>query len=227
MSLLGLEAKKELPVSFWQILALHADVREATSVDRLHQGDPLKLFVDRQGILSVLGRCLITGDKPQAAQERANSMVPQAVITGHHLHPFLLLHITYHPTHNTHFPNSPPFNLLMGLFQTIQSETTSHLFSLYQVPDTVEEHMGLDKGIPQVDMEEVKAQCSLVLHLKFLKIVIIFTNGLAMDPIQWYLQVVLSHHLQTVWIIDTPTASSMKNLLLSTLSLMPTRPFLL
>lgn len=223
----GLEAKKELPGSFCQIPVLHADAREAISVGRLHQGVPPKLFVARQGILSVLDKCLITGGKPQAAQEPASSTVPRAVSVVHRRRLFPRLHITYHPTHNTHFPNSLPSSLLKVVFQTPRSETTSHLSNLSQAPDTAEEHLGLDKGLLQLDLEEVWAQCSLVLHLNSPKTVTIITSRMATDPIQWYPQVPPSHLLQMVWITDTPTAFSMRNLPLPTQSLMPTKRFLL
>ncbi|KAE8297314.1 Lysyl oxidase-like protein 1 [Larimichthys crocea] len=91
------------------------------SAGRLHQEDPLRLFVGRQGILLALGKCLITGGKLQAAQVVSISKDPPALASGHpqvlhlllhHHRLFLHLPIVFHPTHSTHLPQQSPFQPL-------------------------------------------------------------------------------------------------------------------
>lgn len=114
MFLLGPGPRIEDPGWLLQILthARHADLREETSADRLHLEDPLRQFADRRGILLASGKCLITGDKLQAAQA-PNSKDLLALDLGHllahlpppphHHHPFPHRLIIYHRTHSTHF----------------------------------------------------------------------------------------------------------------------------
>ncbi|KAI4830835.1 hypothetical protein KUCAC02_002441, partial [Chaenocephalus aceratus] len=77
--------RKEVPGWLWQTLshALHVDLREAMSADKLHQEGPLRLSVARQGIRLALDKFLITGDKLQAAQGAASSKDPLALASGH------------------------------------------------------------------------------------------------------------------------------------------------
>jgi len=164
MFLLGVGPRKEVPGWFWQMLdhALHADLREEMSADRLHRGDILRLSAGRPGILSGLGKCLITGDRAQAAQVVAGSRDPQVVVFVHqralhqhhrHLHPFPHLHITYRLTNNTHFRSNPLSNLLTRVLQKDRSGASNHPFSQSEVERTAVEGMGLDRGILEVDME--------------------------------------------------------------------------
>lgn len=236
--LLGKGPRTEGRGWLWQILvhALHADLKEAMSADRLLQEDPLKLSVDRQGILLALDKCLIIGDKPQVALEVANSRDPLAVASGHlqalpqyhHPLPFLHLHITYQPTHSTRCLNSLLSNqcLMTPVSGMYQSGATSPPFSLLLVERMVEQDMVLDEGILEVYMEVVWPLCSQALRLTLLMMAIITTSHMATHPILWRLHVLPSCHLLMVWTTDTLTVSSMRNLLLPFLPLMPTRPLL-
>lgn len=238
MFLQGRGPRTEVPGWLWQILVrvLPADLREATSADRLHQEDPLKLSVGRQGILSGLGKCLITGDKPQAVQAVASSRDPLPAASTHprarhlhlrhHPHPFLHLHIMFQSTHNSHYPNSLNSNqyLTTLVLWRHRSGATSLPFSLSLVEGTVVEGMVLDGGTREVDMEVVWPQCSQALLLTSLMKAIVTTSPMATGPILWCRHVLPSRRLQMVWTTDTPTASSMRSLLLQPPSPMPIQP---
>lgn len=184
--------------------------------DRLHQEDPLKLSAGRQGILLDLGKCLITGDKLQAAQGVVSSKDPLALALGHpqdlhhhRHHPFLHPLIIYHPTNRTLFLNSLPYKqyLTTLVLEQSQSGAMSHLFSLLLVEDmavgymVVEdmavEGMVLDRGI-LAECMEIWPQCSQVLPLILVTIATVTTSLMAMGPVLWSLHVLPNHHLQMV-----------------------------
>lgn len=215
MFLLGLGPRTEAPGWLWQILdyALHVDLREAMSADRLHQEDPLRLSVARQDILLALGMCLITGDKIQAVQVVASSKDPLALNSGNlqalHHQPFLHLPIIYHPTHSTHFLNRVSFNQYLGtlVLWRDQSGVMSHLFNLLLVEDMVVEVIVLEWGILEevMEVEVVWPLCSQALPLILQMMATVTTSLMATDPILRYLRclrclrclhVLPSHHLQ-------------------------------
>lgn len=238
MSLPGRWPGTEVPGWLWQILihALHVDLREAMSADRLHQEDPLRLSVGRPGILLALGKYLITGDKLQAAQVVASSRDPLTLASGHpqaphrhhhrHHHPFLHLLIIYQPTHSTQFRNRLPSNQFLTtlVLWKVRSGAMSHLFSLLSVEDMAVEAIALGGGILEEGMELVWPQCSQALPLILLMIATVTTSRMVTGPILWCLHVLPNHRLQMVWTTDTPTVSTTGTPLLLSLPPMPTRP---
>jgi len=193
------------------------------SADRHHQEGPLRLSVGRPGILSALGKYLITGDKLQAPQVVATFRDPLALASGHpqalHFHhphhPFLHLLIMYHPTNSTHCLNSLPSNqyLMTLVLGMDKSGTMSHPFSLSSVEDMAVEGMVLDGDTLEEGLEVVWPLCSQALLLTLLKMVTTSTSLMATGPILWFLHVLPNHHFQMVWTTDTPTVSTTRTLL--------------
>lgn len=183
---------------------LHVDLREAMSADRLRREGPLRLSVGRHGILLALGKCLITGDKPQAAQVVANSRVHLALASdhpqAHHLHPhrhlpFLHPLIVYRPTHNFRFRHrlhSSHYLMTLVMWRD-QSGATSRLFSLLLVEDMEVEGKVLDGDILGEGMEVVWPQFSQALPLILVTMVTVTTSRIATDPILWCLHGLPTH----------------------------------
>lgn len=172
MCLLGQGPRTEVPGWLWQTLEHnpHVDLREAMSADRLHQEGPRRLSVGRRGILLALGKCLITGDKPQAApEEEASSKDPRLLASGHpqalhrrrhRHHPSLRLLIIYHRTHSTHFLHRLHTSqyLMTQLLSRDPSGATSRLFSQLLV-DMEVEGIVLDRGtLEEGTWEEEEAE---------------------------------------------------------------------